>query len=103
MKNSVDSSSVNGGLYENVIKGQMTDEFEDWCFDSARKVGDVEVIKTSYGYHVMYFCGEAEEYYDYVIDLSIRSEEVNSHIDALIDGVEVSDLFGSKYIGKHLA
>ena len=103
MKNSVDSSSVNGGLYENVIKGQMTDEFEDWCFDSARKVGEVEVIKTSYGYHVMYFCGEAEEYYDYVIDLSIRSEEVNSHIDALIEGVEVSDLFGSKYIGKHLA
>lgn len=103
MVNSVDSSSANGGLYENVFKGQMVTEFEDWCFDSARKVGDVEVIKTSYGYHVMYFCGEAEEYYDYIIDLSIRSEELNSHIDSLVEGAEVSDLFGSRYIGKHFA
>ena len=96
-------SAANGGLYENVFKGQMVAEFEDWCFDSERKTGDCAVIETSYGYHVMYFCGEAEEYYDYIIDLSIRSERVNDHIDSLIEGVEVSELFGSKYIGKHLA
>ncbi len=57
-----DTGSIyNGGLYENVREGEMVEEFEDWCFDEARKVGDVEIVYTeSYGYHVMYFCGDGE-------------------------------------------
>jgi len=47
-----------GGLYENIAKGEMVEEFEDWCYDSSRKAGDVEVIKTDYGYHVMYYVGD---------------------------------------------
>lgn len=32
-------------------KGEMVKEFEDWAFNA--KVGDVGLIKTDYGYHVM--------------------------------------------------
>ena len=103
MKHSADGSAANGGLYTNVFKGQMVTEFEDWCFDPARKAGDCEVIQTSYGYHVMYFSGVAEEYYSYIIDAAIRSEHLNSYLDGLVEGIEVSELFGSKYVGKHLA
>ena len=100
-KYSVDSSAANGGLYENVYKGQMVTEFEDWCFDSARKPGDSEIIKTSYGYHIMYFSGVAEEYYTFAVENSVKSERLNSYIDGLIEGVEVSELSGNKYVGKH--
>ncbi|MBR5872695.1 MAG: peptidylprolyl isomerase, partial [Oscillospiraceae bacterium] len=103
MKYSVDSSSVNGGLYENVYLGQMVAEFEDWCFDSARKAADTAIIKTQYGYHIMYFSGVAEEYYSYVVDSAIRNDRLNTTIDGLIGGVEVVDLFGIKFAGKHLA
>ena len=48
-------SSTNGGLYENVAKGQMVEPFEDWCFDETRAAGDYGLVKTKYGYHVMYF------------------------------------------------
>lgn len=48
-------SNQNGGLYENVIPGQMAEEFNDWCFDSSRKPGDTGLVKTMFGYHVMYF------------------------------------------------
>ena len=48
-------SSTTGGLYEGVVEGQMVAEFNDWCMDSARKSGDVDIIKTKYGYHLMYF------------------------------------------------
>ena len=100
-KYSVDSSSANGGLYENIFKGQMVSEFENWCFDSARKPGDSEIIKTSYGYHIMYFSGVAEEYYTFAVENSVKSERLNSYIDGLIEGVEVSELSGNKYVGKH--
>ena len=35
----------------------MVTEFNNWIFDDARKAGDVEIVKTSYGYHIMYFVG----------------------------------------------
>ena len=44
-----------GGLYTNVYKGQMVAEFEEWCFDEARVSGDTGLVKTTYGWHVMYF------------------------------------------------
>ncbi len=49
-----------GVEYENVFRGQMVAEFNDWVYDSDRKVGDVDIVKTTYGYHVMYFDGEGE-------------------------------------------
>lgn len=48
-------SSSNGGLYEMVTKGQMVAEFENWCFDPSRTEGETAIVKTDYGYHVMYF------------------------------------------------
>ena len=57
-ENSADTgSNTNGGLYSGVTKGQMVEAFNDWCFDSSRQVGDYGIVKTQYGYHIMYFCG----------------------------------------------
>lgn len=55
MDYSVDSSAANGGLYENVFEGQMVEEFENWCFDESRQPGDHGLVKTRYGYHIMFF------------------------------------------------
>ena len=54
-------SNTKGGLYENVKPGQMVTQFNDWCFDSSRKPGDTDIIETTYGYHIMYFVGTADE------------------------------------------
>ncbi len=48
-------SSSNGGLYEYVGRGQYVAEFEAWALDPARQEGDIDIVKTNYGYHVMYF------------------------------------------------
>ena len=53
-------SNTNGGLYENVYPGQMVDPFDEWCFDDARKAGDTGIVKTDYGYHVMYYVSKGE-------------------------------------------
>jgi len=58
VKNSTDTgSSSQGGLYENVYSGQMVPEFDAWIFDSARRTGDVDIVPTEYGYHIIYFVG----------------------------------------------
>lgn len=48
-------SKTTGGLYENFTKGEMVAPFEEWAFDKTRKNGDTGIVKTDYGYHVMYF------------------------------------------------
>ncbi|MBQ8732174.1 MAG: peptidylprolyl isomerase [Oscillospiraceae bacterium] len=52
-------SASNGGVYEDVAAGDMVTEFNDWLFDEKREVGDVEIVKTTYGYHIMYFVGDS--------------------------------------------
>ena len=56
-------SSANGGLYEDVYPGQMVTEFNDWCFADGRQAGDHGIVKTSYGYHIMFFSGEGDYIY----------------------------------------
>lgn len=49
-------SNENGGLYESLDeKSGFVQEFIDWYMDESRKPGDYGLIKTEYGYHVMYF------------------------------------------------
>ena len=50
-------SNTNGGLYTEVYVGQMVEEFETWCFDEARQVGDYGIVRTSLGFPIMYFSG----------------------------------------------
>ena len=60
MDNSMDGNASTGGLYENVYKGQMVEAFENWCFDESRKTGDHGLVKTQFGYHIMFFVDSAE-------------------------------------------
>lgn len=62
--NSADTgSNINGGLYSNLSKGQLTQELDEWCFDEARQTGDTAIIRTDCGYHIVYFCAPTEVWY----------------------------------------
>lgn len=54
-EHTADGNGDVGGLYESVPEGYMVTEFNDWIFDESRKYGDTDLVKTQFGYHVMYF------------------------------------------------
>ncbi|MBQ6570184.1 MAG: peptidylprolyl isomerase [Clostridia bacterium] len=56
-------SKSQGGLYANMEKDVMVTEFNDWCYDAARKPGDCDIVKTAYGYHIMYFQSQGMPYW----------------------------------------
>lgn len=72
---STDGTKDSGGLYEDVAPGKMVEEFDDWCFDAARQSGDSGIVKTQYGYHIMYFVGQAETraWYDDTLTTMIQN------------------------------
>ena len=92
-ENSADTGSAsNGGLYEEVYPGQMVDAFDAWCFDAARQPGDTGIVKTEYGYHVMYFSSVCEHPYWYVRAesdyLNKLSADVSEEVSAKFESAE---------------
>lgn len=57
-------SAMNGGLYENLLPGQMPEELDVWLFDSAREAGDTALIQSPCGMHIVYYCGDTEIWYE---------------------------------------
>ncbi len=53
-----EGSSENGGLYTDVVYGEMVAEFNEWLFDEARVPGDHGIVETEFGWHLMYYVGE---------------------------------------------
>ena len=51
-------SNTNGGLYTGLTQDtSFVPEFMEWYLDESRQVGDTGVVRTDYGYHIMYFSG----------------------------------------------
>ena len=79
-------SAVDGGLVGQITKGATVEEFDAWCFDEARKVGDVEIVKTDYGYHIIYFGGEDElAAWEVTADGLLKSEKYQEDVKGFVE------------------
>lgn len=81
-------SNTNGGLYEQIYKGQMVTEFNDFCFGS-RKAGDYDIVygeSSAYaGYHLVYFSGENVPYTRLLAENALRQADGDEAITALTE------------------
>ena len=82
---SQDNASA-GGLYEGVAPGDMVEEFDAWCFDSSRQTGDTGIVKSDYGYHIMYFVkggGQPQWYLN--AEATLRDEDMTAWQEELVE------------------
>jgi len=86
-------SNTNGGLYENVYKGQMVESINDWLFEDGRTAGDTIVVTNEGSYtgaHVVYFVGTSDQTYaQYSADQALRSEAYTEWITAAEEAATV--------------
>ena len=102
-ENSTDTGSKdNGGLYENVVPGQMVNSFSAWCFDSSRKAGDTAIVKSDFGYHIMYFVGTGKlTAWQYTAKTALASADSTSATEKLEKDYTIKvNWFGSRYFEK---
>lgn len=79
--NSDDPGTVTtGGLYRNLRKGQLLEVLDQWCFDPARQPGDTTVLRSEYGYHILYFSGSRT-----LDDVAEETQEIAEFQKALIE------------------
>ena len=85
-----------GGLYNGITVGQMVESFESWCFDETRKEGDVGVVHTDYGCHLIYFVGVRDiTYREYMITTDMRAEDSEAWFTGLRDALKANAKVGS--------
>ena len=77
-----EGSNTNGGLYENIYKGQMVQEFNDFCF-GGHKPGDTAIVY-----------GESGSYAGY------QSEAMSDWSNELNEACPVTEGFGFPFVGK---
>lgn len=102
-ENTTDTGSQdNGGLYENVIPGQMVNPFSAWCFETGRKAGDTAIVRSAYGYHIMYYVGiTGEKVWEYNAKQALASADGASQSEKLEEEYTLKvNWFGSRYFEK---
>lgn len=68
-KYGLDYTEDSNVMYDYVAKGDMVEAFENWLFAKDRVAGEMsaEGVKTTYGYHIMFYVGETREAWEYTI------------------------------------
>ncbi len=77
-------SYYRGGMYSNITEGQMPESFDTWCFDPARKAGDVGIVETEFGVHVILFEAHGEEEWKADVAKHITSERFEAYLESAI-------------------
>lgn len=91
-------SKETGGLYEDINPGsQYVPNFLSWSINPARQAGDVEIVETEYGYHIMYFTGYSEQSYrDSLITEELKAADMETWYDGIMETATASALDLSK-------
>ena len=101
-EHSADGDGTTGGLFENVVPGQMVANFNDWCFEEGRKAGDTGLVESDYGWHIMYYEGDSDvTYREYLIDQALRGADVDAWYATCLEATVVTAL-NTNYVNKGL-
>ena len=84
---SLSANGVYGGIYENIPESEnMAEEFKNWALDKSRQYGDTGIVKTQFGYHIMYFVRSEPQYM-----ASSRTAVLAEMADEFVDAAEVKE------------
>lgn len=102
-EHTADGNGDEGGLYTDVTVGYMVDEFNDWCFDEIRQVGDYGLVKTVFGWHIMYFSGSQvteNESWSATVQEEILYTRIEALMNAAVDKYELVADYSALILGN---
>ncbi len=92
--------SAPGGLYENLLPGQLDKVVEDWANDPLRLPGDVEMLLGQRGYHIVYFVSHSNlTFRDYLVTQDLKTDTISAWYEALMDAMK-PELLSDTYVNK---
>lgn len=78
-------SASYGGSYSGVAAGDMVTSIDSWCFDETRVTGDIEIVESDYGYHIMYYINGGTPVWEETVKLAVEEEAYTSMVAELVE------------------
>lgn len=69
------NSYADGGWLGAFTQGMMVEEFDAWCFEEGRQYGDYGMVKTQFGWHIIFFVDSYEPWWEMSLS-SVLSEKL---------------------------
>ena len=96
---SADGNASEGGIYTGVEKGYMVETFDAWCFDETRENGHYGIVRTKYGYHIMYFI-DKEDIWVTKCRASILEEEAQKLVKEILNAYPMEVTYKKIVLGE---
>ncbi len=94
-------SSTNGGLYSGLTADtSFVQEFKDWYLDESRQPGDTGLVQSTYGYHIMYFSGSSDIWFETAAE-QLMAERISAYIDEGMEKYPMSVNYKKIVLGDH--
>lgn len=100
-ENSADTgSAVNGGLISEVSEiSSYVEPFRNWA-TASHQPGDTGIVESDYGYHIMYYVGNAEPYWKSKVSSSLQNNDYTAWYEEVTkDAAAEQSGSGMKYVG----
>lgn len=93
------SSASSGGLYSNITsKSNYVEPFLNWATDTARKEGDADLVKTEYGWHIMYYVSTNDPIWKQSAASSLQQEDYEKLVDGATQGWNTTRGIGMNFV-----
>lgn len=88
-----EASAETGGLYEEITPASnYVENFLNWAIDPDRKAGNVEIVETEYGYHIMYYSSDDElTYRQYMIRNDLKAADMEEWYGSIVDPATITE------------
>lgn len=93
------ASASSGGLYSNItVSSNYEQAFLDWATDPARKEGDTGLVKTGYGWHIMYYVASKDPVWRQTTASALRDQDYEALTASSSEGWTISRGTGMNFI-----
>ena len=93
------ASASTGGLYADITSTSgYTEAFRDWATDPARKEGDVDLVKTEFGWHIMYYVSNNDPIWRQSVTAALQNQDYLDLADSAAQGWTISRGMGMSFI-----
>lgn len=98
--NSQDTGSASsGGLISGITSNSnYVEPFKNWAVDSARRAGDVELVKSEYGWHIMYYVSSDDPAWKITVGNALREQDREQLYAGASQGWTTSQGMGMKFV-----
>lgn len=92
-------SQSNGGLISNITStSSYVEPFRNWAVDPARKPGDTELVKTEYGWHIMYYVSTNDPVWKQNTATALQNQDYEQLAEAASQGWTITQGMGMKFV-----